>query len=192
MLAQAVIAIENTRLLSELRENLDRQTATADVLGVISGQPGELSPVFDMILDNALRLCEASVGDIFRIEDGRARIVGMRGALPAYAAFRRDQPPYTPVPGTPLADAIQRREPVQVADMRDLPGYKARLPNITAAVELDGIRSQLVVPMILDDEVIGLIMIFRREVRAFEQKHVDLVLSSRAPSRHRHREYAAA
>jgi GAF domain-containing protein len=173
--AQAVIAIENTRLLNELRESLDRQTATADVLGVISGRPGELSPVFDMILDNALRLCEASVGDMFRVEDGLVRVVGMRGALPGYAAFRRDQRPYVPPPDTPLGAAIQRREPVQVADMRDLPGYAEGLPSITAAVELGGARTQLLVPMVRDEEVIGLIMIFRREVRQFEQKHIDLV-----------------
>ena len=173
--AQAVIAIENTRLLNELRESLDRQTATADVLGVISAQPGELSPVFDMILDNALRLCDASVGDMFRIEGGLVHVVGMRGALPDYAAFRRDQRPYVPDPDTPLATAIQRREPVQVPDMRDLPGYAARLPSITAAVELGGARTQLLVPMIREDEVIGLIMIFRREVRLFEPRHIDLV-----------------
>ena len=173
--AQAVIAIENARLLNELRESLDRQTATADVLGVISGQPDELSPVFDMILDNALRLCEASVGDMFRIEDGLVRVVSMRGALPAYAEFRHDQRPYVPPPDTPLGAAIQRGEPVQVTDMRDLPGYAARLPSITAAVELGGARTQLLVPMIRDEEVIGLIMIFRREVRPFEQNHIDLV-----------------
>ena len=172
---QAVIAIENARLLNELRESLDRQTATADLLGVISRQPGELSPVFDMILDNALRLCEASVGDMFRIEDGLVHVVSMRGALPAYAAFRRDQRPYVPPPDTPLGAAILSRQPVQINDMRDLPGYATHLPSITAAVELGGARTQLLVPMIRNDEVIGLIMIFRREVRPFEQKHIDLV-----------------
>ena len=165
---QAVIAIENARLLNELRqrtddlgESLEQQTATADVLGVISRQPDELSPLFDMILDNALRLCDASVGDMFRIEDGLVRVVGMRGALPEYAEFRRNQRPYVPPSDTPLGKAIQSREPVQIRDMRDLPGYVARLPSITAAVELGGARTQLLVPMIRDEDVIGLIMIFR-------------------------------
>jgi signal transduction histidine kinase len=180
--AQAVIAIENTHLLNELRqrttdlgEALEQQTATSEVLKVISGQPGQLTPVFDMILDNALRLCEASVGDMFRMADGRAHVVSMRGALPAYEAFRRNQPPYVVLPDTPLHEAIQSRNPVQITDMRELPGYAARAPSITAAVELDGARTQLLVPMIRDDEVIGLIMIFRREVRMFEPKHIDLV-----------------
>ena len=92
------------------------------VLGVISRQPDELSPVFDMILDNALKLCDASVGDMFRIEDGLVRVVGMRGALPEYAEFRRNQRPYAPPPDTPLGVAIQQREPVQIRDMRELPG----------------------------------------------------------------------
>jgi GAF domain-containing protein len=180
--AQAVIAIENARLLTELRqrtadlsESLERQTATADVLRIISSSPGELKPVFDMILDNAVKLCEASMGDVFRVEGNLAHIVGTMGALPEYAAFRRDQRPYAPAPDTPLSDAIRSREPVHVSDMRELPGYAARLPNITAAIELNKVRTQLVVPMIRDEEVIGVIMIFRREVRRFEQAHVELV-----------------
>jgi GAF domain-containing protein len=173
--AQAVIAIENARLLNELRESLEQQTATADVLRVISASPGDLEPVFDMILDNALEICEANMGDVFRIEGNAARIVGTRGALPEYATFRRDQPPYVPAPDTPLSAVIHSREPVHVADMRELPGYAARLPNITAAIELNRVRTQLVVPMMRDDLVIGVIMIFRREVRSFEQKHIELV-----------------
>jgi GAF domain-containing protein len=180
--AQAVIAIENARLLNELRqrtadlsESLERQTATADVLRIISSSPGELKPVFDMILDNAVKLCEASMGDVFRVEGNLAHIVGTMGALPEYAAFRRDQRPYAPAPNTPLGDAIRSREPVHVTDMRELPGYAARMPNITASIELNRVRTQLVVPMVRDDDVIGVIMIFRREVRPFEQTHVELV-----------------
>jgi GAF domain-containing protein len=173
--AQAVIAIENTRLLNELRESLDRQTATADVLNVISRQPEDLPPVFDMILEKALRQCGADVGDIFLTQNDEVRLVGMRGATPEYTEFRRGQTSYVPRPDTPLYDAIQRREPIHVTDMRELPSYRARLPNVTAIIELDGVRTLLVVPILHDHEVVGVIMLFRREVRPFEQKHIDLL-----------------
>jgi GAF domain-containing protein/anti-sigma regulatory factor (Ser/Thr protein kinase) len=171
--AQAVIAIENARLLTELRESLDRQTATAEVLGVISSSPGELAPVFDAILDSALRLCDADTGQIFLPEPGGARLASIRGALKEFEAFIRQQEVIPIAPN--LARALARKKTILVADAREEPGYKARHPGAVAAVELGGIRSGLISPLVRDDEVIGLIIIYRREVRPFTQKHSDLV-----------------
>jgi GAF domain-containing protein len=170
---QAVIAIENARLLAELRESLDRQTATAEVLGVISTSPGELVPVFDAILDGALRLCEADMGQIFRLVPGGMRLAAIRGALSEFEAFVRQQEVH-PIPPN-SARALAGRETILVADVREGTGYVGRHPSTMAAVDLGGIRSNLISPLVKDDKAIGLIHIYRREVRPFTQKHADLI-----------------
>src|SRR5262249_8843754 len=98
--AQAVIAIENTRLLSELRQSLEQQTATADVLGVMSSSPGELEPVFEAILENATRLCEAKFGVLALAEGEAFRSVAIHDAPPAFVEFRRREPLIRPAPGS--------------------------------------------------------------------------------------------
>jgi len=101
--AQAVIAIENTRLLSELRESLDRQTATSEVLSVISSSPGELQPVFNAMLENATRICEAKLGNLFLREGNCLRAVAVHGE--SYYADRYRREPKVDIsqnPGTPL------------------------------------------------------------------------------------------
>jgi GAF domain-containing protein len=173
--AQAVIAIENARLLTELRESLDRQTATSEVLGVISSSPGELAPVFDTILDSALRLCEADLGVAFRVEGDVVHLAGTRGAPSDYMDAMRANTPYRAAPDGPMALAIRRKETVQVDDARQTPAYLGGAPGMVAAVDLGGTRTCLFVPMIRDEEVIGLLVIYRREVRTFEQKHIDLL-----------------
>jgi GAF domain-containing protein len=170
---QAVIAIENARLLTELRESLDRQTATSDVLGVISGQPGELQPVFDTILDSALRLCEADMGHIFRKDADHMRLAATRGALPEFEAFMRQHGGISPAPN--LIRALEKKEAILVTDVRAEQGYARRHPEAVAAADLGGIRSSLIVPLVRDDEAIGLIIVYRREVRPFSAKHVDLL-----------------
>ena len=107
--AQAVIAIENTRLLNELRqrtddlsEALEQQTATPDVLKVISCSPGELEPVFNAMLENAMRICSAKFGILFLSEGDTFRTVALHGAPPAYAEARRREPIVRPRPGTAL------------------------------------------------------------------------------------------
>ena len=160
----------------ELAQALERETAMSEVLGVMSSQPGELRPVFDMILNNALRLCEADMGNIHRIEDDRVRVVATRGALPDYEAFLRDTPAFPFAPDGPLATALRAKEPYQIADERRSPAYAARAPGITASVELGGSRTHLFVPMLRDEgAVVGVIDLYRREVRPFEPKHVDLL-----------------
>src|SRR5262245_6744696 len=125
---QAVIAIENARLLNELRqrtddltEALEQQTATSEVLKVISGTRGELQPVFQAILENATRICEAKFGTLYRTEGDAVRCVAMHGAPKAFAEERRRVPVIRPAPTTTLARALATKQPVQIADVRDEP-----------------------------------------------------------------------
>jgi GAF domain-containing protein/HAMP domain-containing protein len=175
--AQAVIAIENTRLLSELRQSLEQQTATADVLRVISSSPGELQPVFQAMLENATRLCEAHYGTMWlRESDGQVRIAALHGALPE--TFLREWSVgtlYRPNPSVPTARVIETRKPVQVADLKEDPSYLQGAPLALASVDAAGIRSFISVPMVKDDVVVGALNIYRREVRPFTDKQVELV-----------------
>jgi GAF domain-containing protein len=181
--AQAVIAIENTRLLNELRhrtddltEALEQQTATADVLRVISGSPGDLEPVFRAVLANATQLCEAKYGTLWLTESDAFRTVASHGDLP-----REDVEPwqrgnlYSPGPDVPLGRVAKTRQPVHVPDMREDPSYLRgdKLPS--AAVDRAGVRTLLVVPMVRENELIGAIAIYRTEVRPFADKQIELV-----------------
>ena len=174
--AQAVIAIENTRLLTELRQSLEQQTATSEVLGVISSSPGELELVFDAMLANATRVCEASYGALWVCEGDSFRNVALHGALPAgYAAELRRMATLRPHPDTPIARAARTRETVQIADIVTEQAYIDRDPLAVAAVELAGIRTVVVVPMLKEQELVGAIVVYRREVRPFTDKQIALV-----------------
>jgi signal transduction histidine kinase len=157
----------------ELSEALEQQTATSAVLGVISSSPGQLEPVFGTILDKALALCRADVGHIYRLECNRLHLAALRGALPDYEMFLRSRGPVSP-PMMP-ARALAQKAPIQVSDLRDELDYAARDPGPVAAVEIGRVRSALYVPMVLEDTAIGLIVIHRRDVRPFSEKHVELV-----------------
>jgi hypothetical protein len=122
--AQAIIAIENTRLLNELRESLQQQTATADVLKVISSSPGTLDPVFGTMLAKASELCEASYGTLWLHEGDGFRTAAIYGDLPpAWIEQWRSGAIYRPGQGVPLARVTEERQPIQVADMRTDPSY---------------------------------------------------------------------
>jgi GAF domain-containing protein len=172
---QAVIAIENARLLTELRESLDRQTATSEVLSVISASPAELQPVFDTILANAMRLCEAEMGHVFRLESDLVRAVAIRGAPADFDASLRSRGAWRPDARTGIAQAIEERLPLHVDDLREYRGYREGVPATVEIVDLAGARTVLHVPMLKDDRVIGLIVLYRREVKPFTQNHADLV-----------------
>ena len=166
--AQAVIAIENARLLNELREALEQQTATANVLSIVSSSPGELEPVFQTMLENATRICEAKFGVLFRCEGDAVRAVAMHGAPQSYVDERRRNPVFRPAPPTTLARALATKNPVQDADALNQ-------PQPGAIVNLAGARTILSVPMLKENELIGAIVIFRQEVRPFTDKQIDLV-----------------
>ncbi len=176
--AQAVIAIENTRLLNELRESLQQQTATADVLKVISSSPGELEPVFQAMLKNATRLCEASYGILWLREGNGFRSAALHGPLPAaYVEQWRSGTLVHASPDAPMMRVAETRKPVQVPDMRESRAYLSGDLLPVTAVEIAGIRTLLSVPMFKDEELVGAITIYRREVRPFSDKQVDLVSS---------------
>jgi signal transduction histidine kinase len=172
--AQAVIAIENTRLLSELRESLDQQTATSEVLRVINSSPGDLEPVFQTILENATRICEAKYGNLYLYADGAVQTVANHSASAALAAERLRAPPFRPGPGTAVGRVIQTKAAVHIADVLADPGYPVDDP-LRRAVEQGGVRTILSVPMLKESELVGAITIFRQEVRAFTEKQIQLV-----------------
>ena len=170
---QAVIAIENTRLLNELRESLQQQTATADVLKVISSSPGELEPVFEAMLANAMRVCEAKFGFMYRCSGDNWEIQAEYGAVPAYADIVRRST--RPGPQTVVGRIASTRQMVQVADLAASRGYAERDPLVVAAVEIGGVRSILGVPLFKEDALIGAILLYRHEVRSFTDKQIELV-----------------
>jgi signal transduction histidine kinase/DNA-binding FrmR family transcriptional regulator len=172
--AQAVIAIENTRLLNELRESLQQQTATADVLRVISASPGELQPVFDAMLENAIRICEANFGNLLLTEGDAFRAVAMHNAPTAYANAR-SAAPFQPPSDSGLGRLASTKDVVHITDLTTTQSYAQRNPFIVAAVELGGIRTLLAVPMLRDAGLVGAIVIYRREVRPFTDKQIELM-----------------
>jgi GAF domain-containing protein len=172
--SQAVIAIENTRLLKELRESLQQQTATAEVLQVISSSPGELEPVFQAMLENATRVCGSNFGTLYLREGDAFRAVSMHGATPDYLRARLGQLVH-PVPRTGLGRAVRTKQAVHIADVTAEPAYRERDPMRVAAADLGGVRTMLVVPMLKKGEVAGGIAIYRTEVRPFTDKQIELV-----------------
>ena len=174
--AQAVVAIENTRLLNELRESLEQQTATSEVLQVISTSPGELEPVFRAMLENAVRLCEAKFGTLELYQGGAFRNVAMHNVPPAYLAWRRDALIH-PDPRGSLGRVVKTKDVMHTDDLRMTEPYLEGNPAVRAFGDLAGVRTLLTVPMLREDELIGVIGIYRQEVRSFTEKQIELVKS---------------
>src|SRR5262245_13886211 len=181
---QAVIAIENVRLFDEvqartreLSEALEQQTATSDVLQVISSSPGEVAPVFKAMLENAVRICEAKFGVLFRSERDGLRAVALHGAPQALVEERQRNPMIRPAPTTALGRALATRQSVQIVDVQDEPNYFDVPPGFTHVqlARLAGARTVLAVPMVKESELVGAIVIFRQEVRAFTEKQIEVV-----------------
>jgi signal transduction histidine kinase len=178
---QAVIAIGNVRLFEEvqartrdLTESLQQQTATADVLKVISASPGELEPVFEAMLENAVRLCEAKFAMLFLYEENQFRAVGKWNLPPAYGEFL-EKNTIVADPKVPLGRVAMTKQPVQVVDVLLDQSYIERFPGMVGVAEGGGARTLLQVPMLKDNELVGTIGIYRQEVRPFTDKQIGLV-----------------
>ena len=173
---QAVIAIENTRLLNELRELLQQQTATSKVLQVISSSSGELEPVFEAVLANAVQVCGAQFGNLWLCEGNALRSGAFHGEAPAapIAQFRSgimlDRGAEIPA-----VRALKNRQVMHVADLREDRAYREGNPVAVAGADGAGMRTLLAVPMFKENEPVGAIVIYRREVRPFTEKQIELV-----------------
>jgi GAF domain-containing protein len=180
---QAVIAIENVRLFDEvqartrdLSESLDQQTATSEVLKAISASPGELDPVFEAILENAVRLCGAKFGMLFLYEDNAFRGVGKWNLPPAWEEFLGKNA-ILANPKVPMGRVALTHRPVHVEDVLTDQAYIEGYPGMIGVAELGGARTLLQVPMLKENELVGTIGIYRQEVRPFTEKQIALVQS---------------
>ncbi len=172
--AQVVIAMENARLLTEAREALEQQTATAEVLQVINASPGDLTPVFDAMLEKALNLCNAAFGVLSTFDGEVLRPVALRNVPEAYRVHLTDRA-FVLDGATFLGQTIFGRQVVHIADNAAQEPYRNRVPMAVAAVELGGARTFVHVPLIKDDIVLGLLTAFRQEVRPFTDKQITLL-----------------
>src|SRR6266516_2310045 len=162
----------------ELSESLERETATSEVLGIISSAPSDLEPVFNTILANAARLCEASYATLWLCEGDAIRAVALHGDVPdAYAAELQRITPFRSDPGVGAVRVARTGQMVHIADLSAEQPYRDRYPLAVAAVELAGVRTLLGVPILKKSEVVGLISIYRSEVRPFTDKQIALVTS---------------
>ena len=171
--AQAVIAMENARLLTETREALEQQTATAEVLQVINSSPGDLTPVFDAVLDKATILCEASFGMLYRYDGELFHAVALHAVPPVYADFLRE--PFRTDSRNALGRLLGGEGLVHIADLREDEAYYSGEPVRIATVELGGARTYLGVPLRKDGVLLGAIAAYRQEVRPFTEKQITLL-----------------
>jgi two-component system, NtrC family, sensor kinase len=169
---QAVIAIENARLLTELREALQQREAAGQVMAAIIASPGNLQPVFDTVLENAGRLCDARFANIYRWDGEALLLTAWHNTPPALIAHRRSQP-FRPLPTGHMGRMALTKTVTHVVDAADDSHYTERSdPTVVAAVELGGVRTYLAVPMLIEGKMIGVITVFRQEVRPFTDKQI--------------------
>ena len=188
--AQAVIAIENARLLNELRqrtddlsqrtteltEALEQQTATAEVLQVISSSPGDLQPVFASMLEKAVTICDAKFGNIYRWDGDTIKLVAAHNTPQAFAEYRHRSPQRADAENSIYSRMRETKTAIHVIDAAMDQRYaQKRHPVWVAGVELGGVRTFLAVPMLKEDELIGSFSVYRQEVRPFTDKQIELV-----------------
>jgi len=167
---------QQKRLRRERDEALEREKATAEVLRVINSSAGDLEPVFHAMVENALRLCQAEFGNLFLYDGEDFATAALHGAPPAYAEARRHGGVVRhPHPDVPLNRVIRTKEVIHIADVRNERSYIDRDPRFCELVDVAGARTLLIVPMLKDDKLIGAFAIYRREVRPFGSKQIELV-----------------
>ena len=194
---QAVIAIENVRLFDEVQartrdlgEALEQQTATSEVLQVISNSVGDLQPIFDAMLANATRLCGAEFG-ILNLDDGDVlRIAALYNVPPALGAIQNV--PFQVHPKSGQAEIRRTKQVVHIDDIRAMPPYLEGDPRLMALADLGGARTTLAVPMLKESALLGSITIYRQEVRPFNRQADRADRQLCASGRHRYREHAPA
>jgi GAF domain-containing protein len=172
---QAAIAIENARLLNELRQSLEQQTAASQVLSMISSSSAELAPVFQAILANATRLCDAAFGGLSLYDGEVLHFAAHYNIPPEYTDFRLRERLWRPHPRSTMAEVIRTKQPVQANDLRTSSAYLEGDSTVRAIVEKGGARTLSLIPMLKDDKLIGVVAIYRQEVRPFTDKQIALV-----------------
>ena len=179
---QAAIAIENVRLFEalearnrELGEALERQTATSDILRTISRSPTDYGPVFDAILVSATRLCDAPLAFLQMREENHFHLVAHKGSRPEFIEWLRANPLSIEDERTLAAQVATEGVPGQLADITDTDVYREGVPYRVVAADLEGVRTALFVPMMKNDECIGEIVVYRREVKLFDESQVALL-----------------
>src|SRR5215467_13447135 len=170
---QAVIAIENVRLFSETREALEQQTATAEVLLVINSSPGDLTPVFDAMLEKATRLCDAAYGLMSTYDGELYHTVATHGVGSELVEFMR-APPH-PDPESGLGRIARGEDIVVFDDIADTDVYRKGAVRVRAMVDLGGAHSYAVVALRKDRKLLGIIAAYRREVRPFSEAQIALL-----------------
>jgi class 3 adenylate cyclase len=170
---QAVIAMENARLITETREALEQQTATAEVLQVINASPGDLTPVFDTMLDRAMRLCDAAYGHLYTFDGERVYPTAMRGEA-VFTNWLQTVGPYRPSPGSPVERTIRGENVVHIVDAQQEEVYR-NAPAFKDLIDASGLRTGITVALRKDDTLLGAINVYRKEVRPFTDKQIALL-----------------
>ena len=164
---------EIARVIRERDEALEQQVATAEILRVISSSPRDLQPVFEAILENATRICEAKFGNLWLREGDKVRIVAIHGGSPEYCEYLFAEPLVVVDPQSAISRVVSDREVVQIDDISKAPTYGMRVR--IATIKIAKARTLVGVPMLKDNEVVGIIAIYRQEVRPFSEKQVELL-----------------
>src|SRR5262249_28241414 len=157
----------------ELTESLRQQTATSEVLEIISASPSELAPVFQKMLENATRICGANFGAMNLYEEGHFRPVALYNTPAAYTSWLT-RTPFQPHSQSGLGTVARTHQVVHIEDIRALPPYREGNPSVVALADLAGARTYFVVPMLKENELIGAITIYRQEIRSFTEKQMEL------------------